>query len=575
MRKPLIDRIKKYVTLEAPLGPPDAFQIKDDEVAAHLFDPHNKSFNALLRKEISIVIGRRGAGKTALLNSYRYNRFLSMDSLLRTNSAGVDLKRYQIVIEVTTHTQFTELRKLATGVTGYARPIEAVIEDWSLHILDFFLASLYESASRRGPGQKYLLQIANYLYQDEEIDHYDDIDRLNDSAEKIAQTLVYGTELNGDTSLKAARRKVWGDTLFYQIFDRVRAIFASDSEANDHITQATAMEAAKRYLEEVNKRAILIFDSMDEYEVGNDIFDRTIGALLRFTASFNSTSDRIKIKLGLPSEIVHEIRRASTNPLKDFVNYDLVQWTSTELLQIAAFRYRLFLQLYEPKLALKLDKHDLYKRDDVWAFWASFFPPVHKNLYGTDEDVTSYILRHTQLLPRQLFTILERIVVLNNVKHGGYSQFKDDVVVAAVEEMESKIALEIFGAFKHVYSEAERVGKAIFAGFETVFEYEDLEKQWNRTSRHFSLHKHNSNNEMIDLITMFLRMGIVGVVEEEDNRYVIGSFYYNALSPPNIGRGNQLCLHPIFSKDFNAKLNSIGKAILPRGTTIDVREKND
>ena len=103
MQRPLEERIKKYVTEAAPLGPPDAHQIKDDEAAAHLFDPHNKSFNALLRREISIVIGRRGSGKTALLNSYRYNRFFDKDNFLKTNYAGVDLTRYQIVIEVKTH----------------------------------------------------------------------------------------------------------------------------------------------------------------------------------------------------------------------------------------------------------------------------------------------------------------------------------------------------------------------------------------------------------------------------------------------------------------------------------------
>jgi hypothetical protein len=56
------DRIRQYVTPQAPLGPSDAAQITDIEVAARLFDPHNKSFNSLLRKDLSVVIGRRGSG---------------------------------------------------------------------------------------------------------------------------------------------------------------------------------------------------------------------------------------------------------------------------------------------------------------------------------------------------------------------------------------------------------------------------------------------------------------------------------------------------------------------------------
>ncbi|MEQ1605857.1 MAG: hypothetical protein ABL999_13420 [Pyrinomonadaceae bacterium] len=550
MQKPLVERIKKYVTLDAPFGPPDAYQIRDDEVAAHLFDPHSKSFNALLRNEISIMIGRRGSGKTALLSSYRYNRFFAKNSLLKSNSAGLDLKRYQIVIDVEVHKQFEGLWRLATGHSGFARPIETVVQDWSDNILDFFLAKLYEQASRTGPGQKHLVQIGNYLFQSEEsprvrglaIDHRDETPRI------------------------AARRLIWGETLWHKI----RAIFPSDRfESSGYVSQEVAMEAARFYLDESRKKALLLLDSMDEYEVGNRLFDRTIAALLRFTANFNSTSDQIKIKLGLPSEIVHELRRASANPLKDFVNYDLVNWTSTELLQIAAFRYRLFLQLYAPKIAEQLKQLDFHIRDDVWQFWESFFSSAHVNHFGKEEAVIVYILRHTQLLPRQLFMMLQEIVVLNYARHGGYGRFLDEEVIEAIEKMNGQIAQEIFSAFSHVYSGAERVGRAIFAGFPTVFEYKDLETQWKRTARNYALHINSSDNDMVDLVEMLLRIGIVGLVVDEGNRYVVGNFYYNALMPPNIARGTTLCLHPIFSRYFKATFNRMGKAVLPKGIVID------
>src|SRR5437016_2691581 len=109
MAQSLDSRLRKYVTPQAPLGPSDAGTIKDTEVAARLFDPHNKSFNSLLRKDLSVVIGRRGSGKTALLNSYRYRPYLIGKSASRSVSS--DFKAYDIVIDICTYKKFQEMQR--------------------------------------------------------------------------------------------------------------------------------------------------------------------------------------------------------------------------------------------------------------------------------------------------------------------------------------------------------------------------------------------------------------------------------------------------------------------------------
>ncbi|MGT2438405.1 GTPase domain-containing protein [Bradyrhizobium betae] len=96
----LHERVLRYVRAEQPLGPADAHQIDDPEVAALLFDPHNTSFNTLLKKDISLVIGRRGSGKTALLNSYLYKPFFDTSILDAANDAKLDVGDYKIVIPI-------------------------------------------------------------------------------------------------------------------------------------------------------------------------------------------------------------------------------------------------------------------------------------------------------------------------------------------------------------------------------------------------------------------------------------------------------------------------------------------
>ena len=79
------DLLRKYVGHGKVFGPTDAERIEVDDklVLRKFFDPQNKICNAI-KLNPSIVIGRRGSGKTAYLHSV----FLNPD--------------YDIILEITT-----------------------------------------------------------------------------------------------------------------------------------------------------------------------------------------------------------------------------------------------------------------------------------------------------------------------------------------------------------------------------------------------------------------------------------------------------------------------------------------
>lgn len=531
MPQSIDDRIRQYVTKDAPLGPSDAARITDTEVAAHLFDPHNQSFNSLLRKDLSVVIGRRGSGKTALLNSYKYVPYLGK---IAPKKFGSDFRAYGIVIEISAYKKFQEMQRRVVR-DGAFRPIEAVVDDWEKLIVDYFLATLVSVSGKLAKEDPNLLGIQKYLRQDQTDDE------------------------NG------LRQDVWGKKLW----SMVRGLWNSeDKDSTDYLSREDVLDIASNYLLSRKTKAVIIFDSMDEYPIGNASFDRTIGALVRFITHFNTRYDQIKIKLGLPSEIFPEVQKSSGNPLKDLVSFDQVQWTAMELMQIAAYRYRLFLSLYDPEFGDELRDLNLNKRDEVHQFWTRFFPEKQKNRYEVNEDAMTYVMRHTQLLPRQFLMILHAIVVSSHRLTGGYRQFHAEQVRKSIEEMEPIIAGEIFGAFKHVYPFAEVIGRAVFGNLPTVFSYDKLEDHWRKRGRHLML-KVNSDFEMVHFCEMLIRMGILGLVSDETELYFNAKFGYGSLMPFNIGRGNQLCLHPIFSKYFNASGNEKRKPISPQGVTID------
>jgi hypothetical protein len=538
MDQDLIQRIRLYLNTDQPLGPTDAYQIKDAEVAASLFDPHNEAFNLLLRRNISVVVGRRGSGKTALLNSYLYRPFLQKNSLAqkRVGDGELDLNDYSIVISILGNRMFEKMQEHVAGTSGVLRPIESVIEDWANLVTDYVILRIWESERTKFPADEQILKIEAYL--------------------------------NGPDAQKKAEayRQVWGPSFV----DAIRSIFIRSVErAIGPPTQEEALQACARYLAERNTRAVAIFDSLDEYQTGDRRADRTVGALLRFVAQFNLSNDRIKIKLGLPAEIFPEVRRASANPLKDFFNFDQVKWTSVELAQIAAYRYRLFIQLYDEEHYPKVAAIDLNNRDGARKFWKMFFPEPQINRYGHQEGAMTYMIRHTHLLPRQLFRILHRVIRESNAETGGYRMLTKKAVDEAIVDMESIVAGEIIQGFDRVYPKAEDLCKTVFGNFPTVFSYDQLENKWRRAGRAM-MREIDPAFELVHFTEMLLRMGVIGVVESETERYIEARFAYHLITPFSVGEKLIFAMHPIFSRFFSCSENPQRKSILPQGASLEL-----
>lgn len=86
-RNQVNERLKRYISDRFPLGPVDADRISDPECSARLYEWHNTAFAKVLKGGSHVVIGRRGSGKSALLNAIRdYKTFF--ESALKSNDDG-------------------------------------------------------------------------------------------------------------------------------------------------------------------------------------------------------------------------------------------------------------------------------------------------------------------------------------------------------------------------------------------------------------------------------------------------------------------------------------------------------
>src|SRR5206468_3656404 len=152
-----------------------------------------------------------------------------------------------------------------------------VVDDWEKLIVDYFLATLVSETGKQAKEDQNLLSIQKYLRQDQ-TDYEDGI-----------------------------RQDVWGKKLW----SMVKGLWNSEEkDTTEYLSSEDVLKCATNYLKNRKKKAVIIFDSMDEYPIGDAAFDRTIGALVRFITHFNTRYEQIKIKLGLPSEIFPEIQKS-------------------------------------------------------------------------------------------------------------------------------------------------------------------------------------------------------------------------------------------------------------------------
>lgn len=270
-------------------------------------------------------------------------------------------------------------------------------------------------------------------------------------------------------------------------------------------------------------------------------------------------------RLCLPSEMYWEFReRISTNPQKDFSNQLVVRWQVTELLIAICRRFMIYLRLWHSRAYALMRDNPLETKRDVEAFFGAVFPSHVRNLQGRHERTDQYLLRHTQLLPRQMLLIMAEILRINSVNDDfepGRTPFvSEEAIVVGVRDSEDTIVDEIFSAFKDRYGElAKDACMGIIPNLGRVFSGDDFA----RAVRTFC-EEYEKSIPAARLRRMLLEIGAIGKLDKPDSIYIRGRFEYTMTSRLAVGAEEKMCVHPLFSRIFECRpTDGLNAPILP------------
>jgi hypothetical protein len=225
-----------------------------------------------------------------------------------------------------------------------------------------------------------------------------------------------------------------------------------------------------------------------------------------------------------------------------------------------------YLAIYYQDFLKGLLPLDLTKRADALKLFQAVLPEKIANRAGFQEDTVSYILRHTQLLPRHFLMLLNSIF-----RKPGSTQslapfpVTEERIINGIRQVEEFIVGEIFVAFRLIYPTADETCRRCLPELGHTFTMGDLHRVFTRHGKAIF-----GSDSLFDFQRMLVEIGAVGRVipGKESDLYIKGNFEYTVQHQLTLGQDDELCVHPLFSGIFNGG-GKHNRPVYPYGSVLE------
>lgn len=522
------EQLKRLLVKNEPFGPVDHAYFDDAESANTEICSFVPALRVPMEHQSSIIIGRKGSGKSTYLSTYHMDRDRLRARFKTEAKTTLPSTKNQIAIVLKTWSMFNEivqhLKRVQreTGMEVNLIPPEQVEVYWREIIWDKIIEAVYEDILDHGFQQ------------------YPGIRAYFDpSVPKVVM---------------AAR---------------------SQSKNPQQLISAAVADTVK-FFKDRKRRAVIILDNIEKYLLRTPEYQTALQGFVRAVAHFDRSipnqANPMTIVLALPEEIEGAMSTSDAmyaNILKDTARSSRIRWKTGHLWTVALHRYRLFLSLYDEVAHHRVEGFDLSKRDGRKGFLHELFPGEVTNGRGGREGPENYLIRHTQLLPRHVLTLLNGIVGDHVLETGDFLGVPVESVVAGVALKEEYLAKDVLTPYTWMYPTTVAALSPVMAELGHCFKYGELDKRLSRIAldagADFDLQDRGQ------LWTLLYNMGVIGLQKREDDAraYVEGVFHFNAAEAGQnfvVNSQASYCFHPLFSRAFGVSGASTSKyCVFPAG----------
>jgi hypothetical protein len=498
--------LKEVITLDEPLGPHESEKFSARSVFQELYDK-NSIHDGASREEPRYIIGRKGAGKTAFLMG-----------ATRSDSD---------VIRITSEAAY---ENVATLSTRYRKVYDRILSDslahaWEVLLYHVAMVAIVSGKMRNSPGGN---RLWDYL------SNFDDPadPRMERLFAQICAEMAEALEGQGRLSFRDA---CWS----------VRPGEMSFEEAAEVMKGMLAEHGAKS--------VYVVVDNLEELHSKLDQYDDVVKSLFRLVSLSEmhpETNLPFTVRFAFPAELKDHLETMTANSDKDFRNPLTIRWTAAELIVLAGNRLRTFLDLYFPAAWKPMGlpkRHDPTDRIAARRTLEAMLSPQSRNDLRTIEEPIPYLMRHTQLLPRQLIQILNQVIkrAAADAYPGGLPRATSKQLVEGVRSAERDMVKAVFTAYSYDYKDLRKAFVQMKNHLDTVETVSNLHKLWGEARGPVSGYD-------FDLfLAGCLATGALGVVTEVGKQYVKGEFSYTGDGFLRYKEdSDQVCVHPLFASEL-------------------------
>ena len=528
--------LKDFLTPKTPLGPFHHEKVlrQTHSARTNLLLCQVGLFDQVIARGSPLVVGRRGSGKTAIVNAFlaaaghadnSYGRGARGD---RSDDIYVFINSWDHLDEIVENVGRDIRYALGTDIDWDSILPETVARKWAQRFWDAIFKQLYREA-REGDWRNIQGKVPGI------ISYFTGEDFLPDSAR------------------------------------------ISDESIGRRV--AALRSAVLRMLAENKINCFIVIDSLEVYPVNSPKFLKTIAGFLKCVNEFEDDNPNIKVICCIPEEVEHVIYSKSSNRMKDLATASSVsrlRWKPVELLKVVAQRYRDFLIIHvedDPEFIDEISSYRFRDRKDLQRFYELVMPAGVTNRFGTVENSLAYIIRHTQLLPREFILLFSRAIVKSHEQKGSWRYIEEEAIVAAVSEQEPELAQQILDPYKPLYPALIDEARKVVCELKPIFSKSDVDKLGARLVT-------SSRHEVDDPWGMLFEIGIIGYIDNQGPQapnaiYEYGQFHFNSTTKITFANDRRYCVHPVFSGSWNLRQVGRGdtdKFIYPADVGINVWE---
>jgi hypothetical protein len=484
----------------SPFGEADCeseVKLLKQEYSEYFF--YETRFNSLaLDPNVFLIVGRRGSGKTAL------SQFFSFQKQLRNT----------IAIDVDEPVAFEQVLEKVSKLTMQSREvaIPRIAKIWN------FLIWLIIFRELRGQ----------------------DI--------RIRAACIFGDE-NGKVS-NFIRHTL--SALVNHFLDTEGDLL---SELESILSDERITAGKTAVLELARKKPVIVaIDTLENYAINDDIMMRTMAALIQCGSEFNRDHARngVHVKIFLMAEIFPYLKEeVILNTLK-FVRHEIyLHWRPRDLMRLISWRFHHHLhavgRLSEESANIKWDDYNEVRE----KMWNPYFGNSLQNDRGLPELSFPYVLRHTQMRPRQL------IVLCNTIADRAFREktfpiFHPKMIVKAIAAGQVALAEEVLNSYSSVYPKVGRIVEAL-SGLPMIFKGNELDKRAPLTASEWPPGEYSP----LAFRQLIAELGIVGRARRIDQKsgFVEADFEYSLKARLPLMVTDYCVVHPMFYQRLNINLS--------------------